>query len=307
MDAERPLSLLDAERPLSLLVSNILIERDHLINRLNAIYNRIESEDKLIAKVLLQIEWLADKRESISRLKCIITQLQTLLECDMSTSRSCSIDSQSSFSNLVSTPEHDQALELEELNMELYTTTICMMREGFVRETFSPEKRSHLSEHPDEPDQALEIEALNMELYTTTICMISEGFVRETFSPEQGSYLSEHPDEPDPCLYGVSDKYGELVSPLSSVLEPHSREEAHNPMKPIFAGTVTNPVVQNQTGYGTDLKATVTRASRPSLPYRLLGFISGIRYMNPVKYKSMVRNNKHSQYRVCPHCERCPF
>ena len=268
MDAERPLSLLDTERPLSLLVSKILIERDYLINRLNAIYNRIEGEDKLIAKVRLQIEWLADKRESISRLKCIITQLQTLLECDMSTNTSCSIDNQSSFSNLVSTfsnlvePEHDQALE---------------------------------------------IEALNMELYTMTICMISEGFVLETFSPEKRSYLSEHPDEPDPCLYGVSDKYGELVSPLSSVLEPHSREEAHNPMKPIFAGTVTNPVVQNQTGYGTDLKATVTRASRPSLPYRLLGFISGIRYMNPVKYKSMVRNNKHSQYRLCPHCERCPF
>ena len=263
MDAERPLYLLDPGRPLSLLVSNILIERDHLINRLNAIYNRIEREDKLIAKVLLQIEWLADKRESISRLKCIITQLQTLLECDMSTSRSCSIDSQPSFDNLVSTPEHDQALELEELNMELYTTTICMMREGFVR---------------------------------------------ETFSPEQGSHLSEHTDEPDPCLYGVSDKYGELVSPLSSVLEPHSREEAHNPMKPIFAGTVTNPVVQNQTGYGTDLKATVTRASRPSLLSRLLGFISTICYMNPVKYKSIVRNSKHSQRRrVSPHCERCPY
>ena len=65
--------------------------------------------------------------------------------------------------------------------------------------------------------------------------------------------------------------------------------------------------LENQTGYGTDLKATVTRASRPSLSYRLLWFISGIRYMNPVKYKSMVCNNKNSQYRVCPHCERCPL
>jgi hypothetical protein len=115
---------------LKLLVNQLCIAKEELINHLNAKYEKIENETRLIPKVLLQIDWFEDKREYTERLSYIGTDIRQLMQCDINDSSSGSTVHQ-----LSSTPTEDQVLLPEQLDAELYTPTLCMIPEGFVLES----------------------------------------------------------------------------------------------------------------------------------------------------------------------------
>ena len=142
------------------LVIELYQERDDLINRLNAIHNKIECEDGLIRKVHLQIEWLRENRHCVQRLTGIITDARSLL-AEYGDNYVMDInDTYPMLSRTASTPEEDNELKIEQLKIELYETNLSMISQGFVQETSYSERGSNR--------------------YETTLSMIPEGFVKET-------------------------------------------------------------------------------------------------------------------------------
>ena len=110
-------------RQLSLLVSEISREQCNLIDRLNAISSCIECEDKLIEKVRLKIDWFQLKRESVTELTSMISKIRKQLHN--------------------TTREEDSDIHIHQLKIELYYTTVSMMKDGFVQETSISERGSH--------------------------------------------------------------------------------------------------------------------------------------------------------------------
>ena len=119
-------------RQLSLLVSEIFREQCNLINRLNAISSCIECEDRLIEKVRLKLEWFELKRESVSELTSMISNIRKQLH------------NTTSFDTILSCiREEDCDMKIEQLKLELYHTTLSVMADGYVRETSISERGSH--------------------------------------------------------------------------------------------------------------------------------------------------------------------
>ena len=118
-------------RQLSLLVSEISREQCNLIDRLNAISSCIECEDKLIEKVRLKIYWVELKRESVTELTSIISKIRNQLHNTIT------------FTRLPCIMEEDCDIQLDQLKIELYNTTLYMMKDGFVRETSISERGLH--------------------------------------------------------------------------------------------------------------------------------------------------------------------
>jgi hypothetical protein len=115
-------------RQLSLLVSEISREQCNIIDHLNAISSCIECEDKLIDKVRLKIYWVELKRESVTELTSIISKIRNQLHNTIT------------FTRLPCIREEDCDIQLDQLKIELYNTTLSMMKDGFVRETSISER-----------------------------------------------------------------------------------------------------------------------------------------------------------------------
>jgi len=60
------------------LMEELCREKDGLVQRLNAIQERIEGEEHLLSKVLLKVEWMAEKQRSVAPLKRVQPFLHSL-------------------------------------------------------------------------------------------------------------------------------------------------------------------------------------------------------------------------------------
>jgi uncharacterized protein YjcR len=113
-------------------VSEISREQCNLIDRLNAISSCIECEDKLIEKVRLKIDWFELKRESVTELTSMISKIRKQLHNTITF-----------HARLPCIREEDCDIQLDQLKIELYNTTLSMMKDGFVRETSISERGPH--------------------------------------------------------------------------------------------------------------------------------------------------------------------
>ena len=119
-------------RQLSLLVSEISREQCNLIDRLNAISSCIECEDKLIEKVRLKIDWFELKRESVTELTSMISKIRKQLH-----------NTTTFHTRLPCITAEDCDIQIRQLKIELYDTTLSMMKDGFVREISISERGPH--------------------------------------------------------------------------------------------------------------------------------------------------------------------
>ena len=55
------------------LMAELLREKNGLVERLNAMQVRIEEEDDLVAKVLLKVEWMAEKERHVDLLNEVLS------------------------------------------------------------------------------------------------------------------------------------------------------------------------------------------------------------------------------------------
>ena len=115
------------------LVSELYQERHCLVARLNAIHHKIQCEDGLARKVLLKIEWLTEKRESIKRLTGMITKIRKML-----TIYGDDFDDGRLVHETVPISETEEELRIEQLKTELYELTLSMISGGSVLVTSIP-------------------------------------------------------------------------------------------------------------------------------------------------------------------------
>ena len=54
------------------LMAELCREKNGLVERLNAMHERIEEEEHLLTKVLLKLEWMAEKQRSVEPLKKVL-------------------------------------------------------------------------------------------------------------------------------------------------------------------------------------------------------------------------------------------
>ena len=94
-------------------------EKSDLILRLDAIYARIESAASLLDIVRLKVEWMDERDMVVERLTQMVSNLL--------------------FINGSEINDIDTA-EIEELNAQLYTTTMTNLAAGFIRESSLSEK-----------------------------------------------------------------------------------------------------------------------------------------------------------------------
>ncbi|KAJ1473629.1 hypothetical protein T484DRAFT_1972527 [Baffinella frigidus] len=63
-------------------MAEVMLEKDALVVRLNAMNERIEDEKDLVAKVRIKVEWAEEKERSIAALNTVVASLQRALEED---------------------------------------------------------------------------------------------------------------------------------------------------------------------------------------------------------------------------------
>jgi bacterioferritin (cytochrome b1) len=56
------------------LMTELLREKNGLVERLNAMQVRIEEEDDLVTKVLLKVEWMAEKERHVDLLNKVLSR-----------------------------------------------------------------------------------------------------------------------------------------------------------------------------------------------------------------------------------------
>jgi hypothetical protein len=60
------------------LMAELCVEKNGLVERLNAIQERIEGEEHLLTKVHLKVEWMEEKRRSVEPLRKVPPLLNSL-------------------------------------------------------------------------------------------------------------------------------------------------------------------------------------------------------------------------------------
>jgi hypothetical protein len=62
------------------LIAELCLEKDRLVERLNAMHERIEEERNLATKVLLKVEWMEEKERSLELLHKVHSLSQALFQ-----------------------------------------------------------------------------------------------------------------------------------------------------------------------------------------------------------------------------------
>ncbi|KAJ1473066.1 hypothetical protein T484DRAFT_1837778 [Baffinella frigidus] len=67
------------------MTAELFREQRELVERLNAMHERIEAESQPVSKVRRKVEWMEEKERSVEQLNTMIASLQGVLEADVAT------------------------------------------------------------------------------------------------------------------------------------------------------------------------------------------------------------------------------
>ena len=122
------------------LVSELKTEKDHMVKRLDTIYEMVESEETLIGKVTFKIQWIDEKERSIHSLRIIMAQIVEIFLDENSNNYTSNVYTQPASIPENHTPRQQHEKDVQDLQSELLDVTMRRIAQGFVRETSFSEK-----------------------------------------------------------------------------------------------------------------------------------------------------------------------
>ncbi|KAJ1473630.1 hypothetical protein T484DRAFT_1972529 [Baffinella frigidus] len=91
-------------------MAEVMLEKDALVARLNAMNERIEEEKDLVAKVRLKVEWAEEKERSVKAMNTVVASLQcALAEEDASITHGSTVSREASDTNILKRTSRDAA------------------------------------------------------------------------------------------------------------------------------------------------------------------------------------------------------